>query len=286
MTVWPIHDRARNDCWSKGAVVLMGDACHAMRPFMAAGGSMAIEDAAILSRCISQFDDPADLSRYEATRIERVADVQRISIDNTWMRGPTETDWFYCYDPCLGPLDAAARSRRTNPLTSNPGAEARSDEGARSGWLWRNPAESRWPGGARIAVNFNLNVEGGGEASLANGDVVSEGMLNDIGVAAYRGLRVPLVESVFEYGSRRGAWRVLDILRDHSLFRSASWAWRARWSKIRRWPAPASSAATRWSATAIAGSIIAMCPRTTSASTSGKPSTRSPNSPAAARSAG
>ena len=64
-----------------------------------------------------------------------------------------------------------------------------------------------------IAVNFNLNIEGGGEATLANGDDLSEGMLNDIGVGAYRGQRAPLVESVFEYGSRRGAWRVLDVFR-------------------------------------------------------------------------
>ena len=71
-----------------------------------------------------------------------------------------------------------------------------------------------WPGGARIAVNFNLNVEGGGEASLANGDPVSEGMLNDIGVPEKAGRRVPLVESVFEYGSRRGAWRLLEIFRE------------------------------------------------------------------------
>jgi len=74
--------------------------------------------------------------------------------------------------------------------------------------------DPRWPGGARIAVNFNLNVEGGGEATPANGDAVSEGMLNDIGVPTIQGRRVPLVESVFEYGSRRGAWRLLDIFRD------------------------------------------------------------------------
>jgi peptidoglycan/xylan/chitin deacetylase (PgdA/CDA1 family) len=73
-----------------------------------------------------------------------------------------------------------------------------------------HPPDPRWPGRARIAVNFNLNVEGGGESSLAHGDAVSEAMLNDIGVGAH-GRRVPLVESVFEFGSRRGAWRVLDI---------------------------------------------------------------------------
>ena len=74
-----------------------------------------------------------------------------------------------------------------------------------------------WPDGAYIAVNFNLNIEGGGEATLANGDAISEGMLNDIGVPEKVGRRVPLVESVFEYGSRRGAWRLLDIFRDHSI---------------------------------------------------------------------
>jgi len=73
------------------------------------------------------------------------------------------------------------------------------------------PPNPEWPGGAVIAVNFNLNVEGGGELSLANGDAMSEGMLNDIGVPTHVGRRVPLVESVFEFGSRRGAWRVLDI---------------------------------------------------------------------------
>jgi len=74
-----------------------------------------------------------------------------------------------------------------------------------------SPPDPAWPGGAMIAVNFNLNVEGGGESSLANGDAMSEGMLNDIGVSAYRGQRATLVESVFEYGSRCGAWRVLDV---------------------------------------------------------------------------
>jgi allantoinase len=77
-----------------------------------------------------------------------------------------------------------------------------------------NPA---WPGGAVIAVNFNLNVEGGGEATLANGDGVSEGMLNDIGVPTQADRRVPLVESAFEFGSRRGAWRVLDVFREFSI---------------------------------------------------------------------
>jgi len=109
VTLWPIFDRARDDRWSArdGRIVLIGDACHPMRPFMAAGGAMAVEDAAILGRCVAQFDDPARAVRcYEATRIPRVAKVQEISIANTWMHGPTETDWFYCYDACTAALAA------------------------------------------------------------------------------------------------------------------------------------------------------------------------------------
>src|SRR5262249_3684898 len=44
-----------------------------------------------------------------------------------------------------------------------------------------DPPDPQWPGGARIAVNINLNFEGGGERSVMDGDGVSEGMLNDIG---------------------------------------------------------------------------------------------------------
>jgi peptidoglycan/xylan/chitin deacetylase (PgdA/CDA1 family) len=79
------------------------------------------------------------------------------------------------------------------------------------------PPDPAWPRGASIAVNFNLNVEGGGEATPANGDDLSEGMLNDIGASAKLGQRSPLVESVFEFGSRRGAWRLLNIFRDFSV---------------------------------------------------------------------
>jgi allantoinase len=76
------------------------------------------------------------------------------------------------------------------------------------------PPHPKWPGGARIAVNFNLNYEGGGESTLANGDAVSEGMLNDIGVPTKIGVRDPLVESVFEFGSRVGVWRVLRAFKE------------------------------------------------------------------------
>ena len=80
----------------------------------------------------------------------------------------------------------------------------------------RSLPDPKWPGGARLALNICLNVEGGGESSPLHGDPVSEGMLNDIGYPAVDG-RAVLVESVFEYGSRRGAWRVLRLLRERGM---------------------------------------------------------------------
>ena len=74
-----------------------------------------------------------------------------------------------------------------------------------------NPPRARWPGNARIALNFNLNVEAGGERSVLEGDDVSESLLTDIGFPSYRGKRSPMVESVFEYGPRVGCWRLLRI---------------------------------------------------------------------------
>jgi allantoinase len=73
--------------------------------------------------------------------------------------------------------------------------------------------DARWPGGARIAVNINLNVEAGGEHSILEGDQHSEDMLTDIGFPSYKGKRSPLVESVFEYGPRVGCWRLLRIFK-------------------------------------------------------------------------
>jgi peptidoglycan/xylan/chitin deacetylase (PgdA/CDA1 family) len=75
------------------------------------------------------------------------------------------------------------------------------------------PPDPQWPGGARIALNINLNFEGGGERSLMDGDACSEGVLNDIGFPELAGLRSPMVESAFEYGSRVGAWRLLEVFR-------------------------------------------------------------------------
>ena len=77
--------------------------------------------------------------------------------------------------------------------------------------------DPKWPGGARLALQISLNYEAGGELSLLHGDRVSEAMLTDIGFPAVRGARSPLVESSFEYGSRRGVWRLLRLFEERKI---------------------------------------------------------------------
>src|SRR5260370_22947543 len=92
VSLWPIYDRERNDRWSGGRIVLLGDACHPMRPFMAAGGPMAVEDGVILSRCLSACHGHGEAVRcYQANRFPRVTEGRRISIDKRWSRAPRET---------------------------------------------------------------------------------------------------------------------------------------------------------------------------------------------------
>lgn len=111
VTKWPVFDREPVDRWHAGNIVLLGDACHAMRPYMAAGAAMAIEDAAVLARCIAEFgsNDPAEsFAWYEANRMPRVQKVQQISAVNTWLRTPTDPSWLFTYDACAVPLLAPA----------------------------------------------------------------------------------------------------------------------------------------------------------------------------------
>ena len=73
----------------------------------------------------------------------------------------------------------------------------------------RDVPHARWPGGARIAVQFVLNYEEGGENSVLHGDRASEQFLSElIGAAAYEDRHLSM-ESVYEYGSRVGVWRIL-----------------------------------------------------------------------------
>ena len=92
-------------------------------------------------------------------------------------------------------------------------------------------------------------------------------MLTDIGFPAYDGVRSPIVESAFEYGSRCGVWRLLRIFDRFGVQVSVLGVVRAL-SAIPRSRAPSSTTATRSSAMASAGSTITACREATSASTS------------------
>jgi len=71
------------------------------------------------------------------------------------------------------------------------------------------PPHAAWPGGARIAVQFVLNYEEGAERSVLHGDPVSEYFLSEmVGAAPVEGMRHIAMESLYEYGSRAGFWRL------------------------------------------------------------------------------
>ena len=72
---------------------------------------------------------------------------------------------------------------------------------------------ARWPGDARIAVQFVVNYEEGGENSVLHGDPASETFLSEIVGAQAFAQRHMSMESLYEYGSRAGVWRVLRCLR-------------------------------------------------------------------------
>lgn len=82
----------------------------------------------------------------------------------------------------------------------------------------KNPPDPRWPNGARLALNFVLNVEEGSEASAPDGYDYSESGLTELGTQKSD---VPgrdlAAESMFEFGARVGAWRILRCFEEHAL---------------------------------------------------------------------
>jgi 6-hydroxynicotinate 3-monooxygenase len=106
---WAIVDRDSLEHWADRNVTLLGDACHPMTPYMAQGAAMAIEDAAVLSRCLEGVgrDGVANaFRRFEASRKDRTVRVQQTSRANTWLKERTDTDWVYAYDAWNVPLAA------------------------------------------------------------------------------------------------------------------------------------------------------------------------------------
>jgi salicylate hydroxylase len=125
---WALYDREPLSTWCNGSVALLGDAAHPMLPFMAQGACQAIEDAAVLVRCLEGVDPRSDavsgaLLSYEATRIERATRIQSGSYLNRIVfhypdgeeqvardamfasdRWSSVTDWVYEHDALTTPL--------------------------------------------------------------------------------------------------------------------------------------------------------------------------------------
>ncbi|WP_434774457.1 allantoinase PuuE [Pseudomonas oryzihabitans] len=80
------------------------------------------------------------------------------------------------------------------------------------------PPHPHWPGDARIALSFVLNYEEGGERNILHGDKESEAFLSEM-VAAQPlpGVRNMSMESLYEYGSRAGVWRILELFAKHQV---------------------------------------------------------------------
>jgi salicylate hydroxylase/6-hydroxynicotinate 3-monooxygenase len=98
---WALVDRDPLPNWVAGNVTLLGDSCHPMTPYMAQGAAMAIEDSAVLARCLEGVERDgvaAALRRFETTRKERTSRVQRTSRTNTWLKDKTDADWVYAYN--------------------------------------------------------------------------------------------------------------------------------------------------------------------------------------------
>lgn len=116
---WPLLEREPLPLWSRNRIVLLGDACHPMKPHMGQGAGMAIEDAAVLTRCLRQKGDDIEgaFLLYKSNRIDRTSRVQRVSHDNAWMNEPMDPSWVFAYDAMTVPLKLSAESSAIRPDT-------------------------------------------------------------------------------------------------------------------------------------------------------------------------
>jgi 6-hydroxynicotinate 3-monooxygenase len=109
-TKWPLLERSPQPVWSDGRIVLLGDACHPMKPHMGQGAGMAIEDAAMLFRCLDRGggEEPDRAFRlYEANRFARTSEVQTESHKNTWLKDKLDPGWVWGFDVLTQPITDA-----------------------------------------------------------------------------------------------------------------------------------------------------------------------------------
>ncbi|GAA4330496.1 FAD-dependent monooxygenase [Pigmentiphaga soli] len=129
---WGMVRRPRLQAWTEGRITLLGDACHAMFPFLAQGAVMAMEDGVVIARCIAagSGDIAGALQRYESARRDRCYAVVDGSAENVarfhnrvladpvegpryveaeWASGKVQAryDWIFEYDPATVDIGAA-----------------------------------------------------------------------------------------------------------------------------------------------------------------------------------
>jgi allantoinase len=81
-----------------------------------------------------------------------------------------------------------------------------------------NPPYAAWPGDARVALQIVVNYEEGGENNILHGDTASESFLSEIvGAVPFEGQRHMSMESIYEYGSRAGFWRLMRLFEERGL---------------------------------------------------------------------
>jgi 6-hydroxynicotinate 3-monooxygenase len=117
---WPFLVRDPLPLWSSGRIVLLGDACHPMKPHMGQGAGMAFEDAAVLVRCMQAMkDDYASAFKlYEANRHARTSKVQKISNDNTWLKYEEDPTWCFGYNALTVPLQPVSDGTKRSAKAS------------------------------------------------------------------------------------------------------------------------------------------------------------------------
>jgi salicylate hydroxylase/6-hydroxynicotinate 3-monooxygenase len=104
---WALVERDPLARWSEERIVLIGDACHPMLPYMAQGAGSSMEDAVVLARCLEgvELEGFADaFRRFERNRKERTSRIQLGARKNVWMRTAPDTAWLYDYDAWTVPL--------------------------------------------------------------------------------------------------------------------------------------------------------------------------------------
>jgi salicylate hydroxylase/6-hydroxynicotinate 3-monooxygenase len=105
---WALVERDPLARWCEDRIVLIGDACHPMLPYMAQGAGSSMEDAVVLARCLDRVDLDGfaeAFRRFERNRKERTSRIQLGARQNVWMRTAPDTAWLYDYDAWTVPLN-------------------------------------------------------------------------------------------------------------------------------------------------------------------------------------